>query len=81
MKTHEPHCPVPRMAAIGEGAVCLCRDTPHVARAKELAARIIAITGRHGWKTELTHDAMDGLLDDVMELAHHVHPALKEASR
>ena len=22
---HEPHCPVPRMAAKGEGAICLCR--------------------------------------------------------
>ena len=24
--THEPHCPVPRAAARGEGAVCLCRS-------------------------------------------------------
>lgn len=24
---HQPHCPVPRMAAIGEGATCLCDKT------------------------------------------------------
>ena len=26
IRVHEPHCPVPRAARRGEGAVCLCRD-------------------------------------------------------
>jgi len=51
-KQHEPHCPVPRAAARGEGTVCLCKDRrPDLANEIRRALRVLSISGNPNAET------------------------------
>lgn len=74
ISAHEPHCPVPRAAACGESAPCLC--------VAGLVDDVIVIAGRdnHGWtldKYVIPRLGSGMMRADEIDLSH---PVMKQIS-